>query len=117
MFLHSMQAAAKKLIDKYGTDITLIEHIRGEYNPDTGEYDTMTVNYPTKAHIGQFDSSLVVAGVVNADDLKLTCYNDGVLPDKDWTVSLQGRELTVISVQNITTAQNGFITFDLQVRG
>ena len=117
MFLTKMQKVSKKLIDKFGDDVTLIEYVRGAYNPDTGEYDTIHTDYPTKAHISQFDASLVVAGVVNMEDMKLLCYNFAdVIPTKDWKVSLQGKLLTVVSVNNVVTAQNGFITFELQCR-
>jgi len=112
-----MQKVSKKLIDKFGDDVTLIEYVRGAYNPDTGEYDTIHTDYPTKAHISQFDASLVVAGVVNMEDMRLLCYNFAdVIPTKDWKESLQGKMLTIISVMNVETMQNTFLTYILQCR-
>jgi hypothetical protein len=117
MFLTKMQKVAKKLIDKFGSDVAIIEVIRDAYNPDTGEMEEFELEHPTKAHISNFDTSLVVAGVVNMEDLKLLCYNfDNILPEKGWYVDVQGKRLTVISVNNVVTAQNGFITFELQCR-
>jgi len=117
MFADNMQKVAKRLIDKYGDDALLVEYARGAYNVDTGQYDTHRTEYQTMVHASQFDSSLVVAGVVNMDDIKLLCYNFGnVLPNKDWKVDMQGVELTIIAVNNVVTTQNKFITFELQCR-
>jgi len=117
MFADNMAKVAKKLIDKFGDDASLVNYSRGAYNPDTGESDKIRTEHPTKIHISQFDNSLVVAGVVNMDDMKILCYNfDNVLPDKDWKVLMQGVEINIIAVQNIITAQNKLITFELQCR-
>ena len=116
-FLSSQQRMSKRVIDKYGSDIVFIEEIQGVYDPNTGQYDKTEVQHPTRAHIEQFDNSLIVGGVVNMDDMKLICYNFiNVLPDKSWKVDVQGKKMNIISIQNITTAQNGFISFDVQVR-
>ena len=117
MFADKMAKVAKKLIDKFGDDGALVNYSRGAYNPDTGEYDKVRTEYDTKIHISQFDNSLIVAGVVNMDDMRILCYNFGnVLPDKDWKVLVQGVEINIIAVQNIITAQNKLITFELQCR-
>jgi len=116
-FLSSMQKTAKKLIDKFGSDIILIEQIQVGYNIATGKYDTIEIRHDTKAHISQFDNALIVSGVVNMNDLKLLCYNfNDVLPDKSWKVEIDGKRLNIISVQDVTTAQDGFITFTMQAR-
>ena len=116
-FLTKMQRVAKKLIDKYGDDGLLVENVRGVFDPDSGEYDVYTTKTATKMFIQDFDDSLVVAGVVNMDDLNILCYNvDNRLPTKDWTVEIAGQVLTIIAVNKVITTQNGFITFELQCR-
>ena len=117
MFANKMQKVAKGLIDKYGSMIDLVEEVRGAYNVDTGEYDVMKTTHKTKGHIQSFDDSLILSGVVNMDDLLIVCYNfNGQLPNKDWKVIAQGRELTIMGIHNVVTAQDQFITYDLHCR-
>jgi len=116
-FLSNGQKTAKKLIDKFGSNVTLLEEIQAGYDISTGKYTMIEVRHDTKAHISQFDNALIVSGVVNMDDLKLLCYNfNNVLPDKSWKVEIDGKKLNIISIQDVTTAQNGFITFTIQAR-
>ena len=116
-FLSSMQKTAKKLIDKFGSNVALLEEVQVGYDISTGKYTTIEFRHDTMAYISQFDNALIVSGVVNMNDLKLLCYNfNNVLPDKSWKVEIDGKKLNIISIQNVDTTQNGFITYTIQAR-
>jgi len=118
MNVNRMKSLAKRLLDEDGRAIDLVKYTRGgQINPDTGEYPTSREVFPTYGYISNYDTSLIVAGVVNMDDLRILFYNfNGQLPDKDWKVSIHGDELTVISVNNVQMLKETFITFELQCR-
>jgi len=117
-FASNMRASAKRLIDKYGTDMKLIEVFTGMYDPIMGESPVNEITHAVKGHISRFDNSLVVSGVVNMDDLKVMLYSTDMitLPNKEWKLEISGERLNIISVQNIITAQNEPIIYTLQVR-
>jgi len=117
-FASNMRTSAKKLIDKYGTDMMLIEVQTGVYDPISGESSDMEIAHAAKGHISRFDNSLVVSGVVNMDDLKVMLYSTDMIPfpNKEWKLEISGERLSIISVQNIITAQNKAIIYTLQAR-
>jgi len=117
-FASNRRKSAKKLIDKYGTDAYLVEVHNGTYDPISGETPTSEILHPTKVHISRFDNSLVVAGVVNMDDLKVMLYaTDKVqIASMEFKLEIGGERLNIISVQDVITAQNQAIIYTLQVR-
>ncbi len=116
-FASNMKAVSKRMIDKYGSDVILVEVSQGAYNPDTGKADEVTTPHMTKAHISQFDQSLIVAGVVDIKDMKLTLYTEtSIIPDSSWHLLIGGVKHEIISIQNIITAQDNIIIYDIQAR-
>jgi len=108
---------AKKLIDKYGDTANLIEVQQGIYNPATGKTSDIEVPHPCKAYVRPFDQSLVVAGVVNMDDIQILMYaEDALFPTSDWKIEVAGVRLNIVAVMRKTTAQDTMITYELQAR-
>jgi len=117
-FASKMRASAKKLIDKYGTDMILVEVQPSIYDPTSGEAPSREILHQVRGHISRFDSSLIVGGVVNMDDLKVILYaTDAIpLPTPEWELEIGGERLSVISVQDVTTTQNKVVIYTLQAR-
>jgi len=67
----SLYNTAKKLINKYGSDVTLTTSAKGAYDPLKGTYASTPTDTPTKAFISNVGSSDIVEGVINIDDSKL----------------------------------------------
>ena len=71
-FSSNMSATAERLIEKYGNDCVLIEVIQGDYDPLVGERTFTEYPHPLKATIQGYQSSDVVPGVIDIDDLVFT---------------------------------------------
>jgi len=68
---NNLYKTAKRLIDKFGSDVTLHTFSSGVYDPLTGSNASTATDTPTKAFISSVGSSNVVEGVINIDDSNL----------------------------------------------
>lgn len=105
---------AKKLIDKYGDTITIIDRTQTAYNPNTGEYDSVEVDTPTKGVVSNFDTSEIVEGVINIDDIQVLLYAPYITPEFDFYYN--GERYNVINILQRISVQDGAIIYKVQGR-
>ena len=106
---------ADRLITKWGMDITMVETVKGDFNPDTGKYDTTDTLHTIKGHIEPYKSSDVVPGVINIDDLRILVYAADYQVTKDWEVLFDNKKHRIINVSR-TVTQNKKVVYELQCR-
>ena len=127
---------AKKLIDKYGDSVTLVDtQTRGsnvfyngvqvtyegknvtdspKYDPNTGEYEKNEVFYPTKGVVSNFDTSDIVEGVIDIDDIQVLLYAPYVTPEYDFIYN--GDRYNVITILQRISVQDSAVIYKVQGR-
>lgn len=134
-----MKRLATKLIGKYGQELVLIDYVKGDYDPATGQYAKTPVEYPHFGYISNYQTTELASGLVGTADLK--CLVDSKYPiTKLWGVAFGGQRrartcadswwdyyfcgipdntdiqpMNIMSVKVITT-QDEYITYELQLR-
>lgn len=115
MFRDNMRNVAHRLIDKYGTDIVLYEAVPGAYDPSTGKNGISYKPHNVKAHIAPYQSSEIVQGVIDINDIKILIYADNWELTKDWLIGSPTQTFDIIN-WNSVIAQNAPITIEIQAR-
>ena len=113
-FANGMVDVATKLINKYGSDIDLIDTVKGAYDPLTGDTAISTVEHKIKGVVENYTLQELKSEYVNTNDLKLTVVMDKVIT-KDWLVLYKNISYKIVSVGR-ENAQNTDIIYYLQIR-
>ena len=116
MFADNMRNVANSLINKFGSDIELVEIIQGIMNPDTGMPDVQFHSYHIKAHVSPYEANQIEKDVIDINDIRVLIYADVFDISKKWVLKYDGQGYEIINM-NRTTAQNKRIVYELQCRG
>jgi len=115
MFSDNMRALTDKLTKKFGDTVTLQEPVQGAYNPDTGRNTNTYTDHVIKAVISSYDSTDIIQGVIEMNDLRVFLYAKDFTPQKEWTVEYQGDKYSTVHVSRLST-QDKNVYYELQVR-
>lgn len=113
-FLNRAVNTAKKLISKYGSDVTIIDLSNPVYDPTTGEDVFQPVYYPMQGAISNYTIDDAQHPNVEVTDLRVLIESE--LPiDTNWIVQIGLIGYQIVAVTR-TTTQNGIVTQALQIR-
>lgn len=115
-FSQRMIKTATKLINKYGSTLTLKKPSSSSYNPTTGKVETVAgQEFNFKAHFSQYESE-EVQGLIETGDIKvITFYDENITyTDKD-TIVIDGINYNIKNVMP-TKAQDQNIIYEIQLR-
>lgn len=115
MLSDTLASTALNLIRKYGDDIELIEVLKGNYDPLTGDSEEITEINASKGYASQFSTSQIATGVYGIDDKRIL-INTPLDINKTWRISHKSYIHEIISIRTIS-AQNKTIIYEVQARG
>lgn len=105
---------AKKMIDKYGDTVTLIDISQSVYDPDTGAYESIEQNIPTKGVVSNFDTSQIIPGTINIDDIQVLLYAPFITKEDQFFYN--GDRYKVIDVLQRISVQDKAVIYKVQGR-
>jgi len=105
---------SKKLISKFGSNIKLVEFQQGAFNPDTGKITKAPIEHDVRAHFANYDSSEVVKGLVDLDDVKVLLVADYQIT-KSWSLMMGSMVFEIINIKT-TIVQDTTLLYELQCR-
>jgi hypothetical protein len=114
-----MTELARRLIDKYGTDVVVLEPQAGPFDPSTGERLTHDAPHKAKAHITHWGTDELIPGVINMDDLKIYLASEDYFPAIGWKIKdpyAMGHTFRVVAVRSVVV-QGNVVYSVLQARG
>lgn len=110
-----LTATALRLINEFGSDVTLVKPSSSSYDVATGKTVTVAgTETIIKANIGTYESE-EVKGLVIAGDIKIMISSKDITIGKDDTIKFQGDTFQIINLMPLYL-QNAIVVFNLQVR-
>jgi len=113
-FASNAKKLAKRLIDKYGDSVVLVERVLGSYNPTTGEDQVTEFNYSRRGQVTNYSVAEMASDNITIDDLRLIVQTDLAIT-RDWTVTYNGKSWKIIDIVLVRTQDNTVIQ-TLQIR-
>ena len=114
-FSTTVKKATKRLIDKFGSSITLTEVVKGIYDPITGETVDVKTPHIINGLIEEYKSSEIIPNVIDIEDLRVMLYASDFALNKSWTVTHDSKEWKIINLSKLNT-QNTLVYYELQIR-
>lgn len=105
---------AKRLIDKYGSDIKVTQVLSSNYLPSTGKYQEGYATQAKKGHITSINNALIASGVANFDDISIKLVAPFI--DKTYRIEYDGDVYNVVNVLKKIVVQNKPIIYTVQCR-
>ena len=115
MFADSMRSLTDNLTKKFGDSVTLQEPTQGAYNPATGRNDNTYKTHDITAVVSSYNSSDIIQGVIEENDLQVFLYAADYVPNKEWKLTYQGADYSFVHVSRLST-QNKSVYYEIQVR-
>lgn len=110
-----LTATALRLINDFGSDITLVKPSSSTYDFESGTTDVIAgTETILKATVDSYESE-EVKGLVIEGDIKMMISSNGVTIGKDDTIKFQNEVYQIINVMPLYL-QNNIVVFNLQVR-
>ena len=115
MFADNMRSLTDNLTKKFGDSVTLHEPSVSGYDPIHGRNIETSVTHSITAVVSTYDSSDLIDGVIEMDDLSIMIYADSFKIDKGWQLEYETSMYSVIHVNRLST-QNKYVYYEVQVR-
>lgn len=114
-FSKKMQGVATRLLDKYGSTVTLVRAGSKLWNPTTGEYEWQPdTHIPLTAAPVPINANLVNGTTIQAGDMMVKA-DDSVVPAMEDKVEFGGERWSVVGIEK-KMVNDDVVDYFIQVR-